>query len=129
MPAFGAHPFNQYPYYVQGRINNEYDNFCKKCAPPIRDLIRRERLCDAYDCDTDGRRVTSAKTFYPRKKMCVKKAICGSFEDNRKWILQVNWRSRHRRCGAGGFPTHVKVNCKAEYVIANGAGVRAAFCG
>ena len=23
--------------------------------------------------------------------------------------------------GGAGFPTHVKVNCKAEYVIANGA--------
>ncbi|MBQ9942485.1 MAG: electron transport complex protein RnfC, partial [Christensenellaceae bacterium] len=23
--------------------------------------------------------------------------------------------------GGAGFPTHVKMNCKAEYVIANGA--------
>lgn len=23
--------------------------------------------------------------------------------------------------GGAGFPTHVKVNCKAEYIIANGA--------
>lgn len=31
--------------------------------------------------------------------------------------------------GGAGFPTHVKVNCKAEYIIANGAGVRAPFEG